>query len=336
MKDVSVIVPIYNKEAFLDQSLNSLLNGVGKDSEILLIDDHSTDRSFSIAEDFAKRDSRIRLLRNKVNRGVSYARNKGIKEAKGKYIGFFDADDQVDYGFYDKLCQSAASIDIAPDIVVGGFNCIDVNHLEIVFPTLSILVDGVPFSLQRRKFASGETFSCCNKIYHRDFLEQKYFPDFSKEDIYFHYWTMKTANNVLEHRETQYYYHPQEDGRNFSYYNLPNGDFYSFVEGYQWLQQKIGNDQYYLSSFHKAVEQAFYGYIQSITSWHISFDDQVDLIGTMIDYCTRVHHMDLSHLDVVSLNYYKFYQKKYSETSLEDLTKKLNRLSFNYPRRKRR
>lgn len=336
MKDLSVIVPIYNKEDFLNQSLNSLLNGVGKESEILLIDDYSTDKSFSIAEDFAKKDSRIRLLRNKVNCGVSYTRNKGIKEAKGKYIGFFDADDQVDYGFYDKLCQSAFSINTNPDIVVGGFRCIDVNHLEIIFPTFSILVDGIPFSLQRRKFVSSETFSCCNKIYHRDFLVGKYFPDYIKEDIYFQYWTIKTANSVLEHRETQYYYHPQEDGRNLSYYNFPNGNFYSFIEGYQWLRQKIGNDQHYLSSFHGAMRQAFLGYIQSIASWHIPFDDQVDLIGTMIDYCTSVHHMNSSHLDPVSLKYYQFYREKYSETSLDSLIKKLNRLSFNYPNRKRR
>lgn len=335
MKDLSVIVPIYNKEGFLEKSLNSLLNGIGKDSEVLLIDDHSTDRSFSIAEGFAIKDSRVRLLKNKVNRGVSYTRNKGIKEAKGEYIGFFDADDEVDYGFYDKLCQSAFSMDKNPDIVVGGFQCINVNNLQISFPTLSILVDGYPFSLQRRKFASRETYSCCNKIYHNTFLEGKYFLDYIKEDVYFHYWTVMDAENVLENRKLTYYYYPKDTGRNHSYYNLPKGDFYDFIEGYQWLQKKIESGEDFLSSFHEAQERYFLTYIQAIAGWHIPIDDQIDLIGSIIDYCMKVHRMDLDFLDRVSLKFYQLYKRKNPTSSLDYLVKKLDRLSYNYPSRRR-
>lgn len=336
VKDLSVIVPIYNKEDFMEQSLNSLLNGVGKDSEILLIDDSSTDHSLLIAQDFVKMDSRVRLLKNKTNRGVSYTRNKGIKMAQGKYIGFFDADDQVDYGFYDKLCQSALDEDTNPDIIVGGFQLIDANNLCFSFPNLSILVEGYSFSLQKRKFVSRETYSCCNKIYHHTFLEGKYFPNYIKEDMYFHYWTMWSAQNVLENRKTTYYYYPKDAGRDNSYYHHPNGNFYDFIEGYQWLQQKIGSTKDFLSSFHEAQKRYFLGYMQSIVSWHIPIDDQIDLIGTMIDYCRKVHNMDLSFLDPVSLGFYQLYKEKYSDFSLDDLTKKLNVLSYNYPNQRKK
>ncbi len=335
MENLSIIVPIYNKEDCLEDSLNSLLNGVSQETELLLIDDNSTDKSFSIAKEFAKKDARIRLLKNKVNRGVGATRNRGIQEAKGEYIGFFDADDKVDYRFYDKLCQSAFSTEIKPDIVVGGFQCIDVNNLQIIFPSMPILVDGFDFSLQRRKFVSSETCSCCNKIYHSPFLKEKYFLDYMKEDLYFHYWTMWSAQNVLENRKTDYYYRPKDNGRNLSYYNLPNGNFYDLIEGYEWLRQKIGNEEF-LSSFHKAQQQAFSSYIQSIDSWNLSFDSELDLIGALVDYCIRVHHMNLESLDIISEKYYDLYKEKYPKTSLEHLKEKLNRLSYNYPNRRRK
>jgi len=336
VKKLSIIVPIYNKETFLEKSLSSLLNGVGQDAEILLMDDSSTDDSFKIAQDFLKKDSRIKLLRNKSNCGVSYTRNKGIKEAEGEYIGFFDADDEIDYGFYDKLYQKASSLDTKPDIVVGGFQCIDTHNLKISFPTLSVLVDGYPFSLQRRKFVSRETYSCCNKIYHNTFLEGKYFPDYIKEDVYFHYWTMRDAESVLENRKTNYYYRPQDNGRNLSYDNCPSGNFYDFVEGYQWLKQRIGSGEDLLSSFHEAQKRYFLNYVQSVAGWHIPIDDQVELIGTMIEYCMKTHRMDLDFLDRVSLQFYQLYREKYKESSFDDLVKKLNRLSYNYPNRRKK
>ena len=336
MKDLSIVVPIYNKEDFLEQSLNSLLNGVGENSEILLIDDCSTDHSLLIAQDFLKKDARIRLSKNKVNQGVSHTRNKGIKMAKGEYVGFFDADDQVDYGFYDKLRQSACSMDTNPDIIVGAFQLTDANNLCFSFPNLSILVEGYSFSLQRRKFVSRETYSCCNKIYHHTFLDGKYFPNYIKEDMYFHYWTMWCAQTVLENRKTTYYYYPKDVGRDNSYYNFPNGNFYDFIEGYQWIQQKIGNEGEFFPSFHEAMKRYFFGYIQSIASWHIPIDDQIHLIGTMIDYCMKVHYMDLSLLDPVSLGFYQLYKEKYPDFSLDDLTKKLNVLSYHYPNQRRK
>jgi len=335
VEKLSVIVPIYNKQVFLKESLDSLLNGSGESVEFLLIDDCSTDDSFMIAQDFQKKDSRVKLLRNKVNCGVSYTRNKGISVAKGEYIGFFDADDKVDYGFYDKLFEGILSMNVKPDIVVGGFQCVDINNLQILFPMIPILVEGYPFSLQRRKFSSRETYSCCNKIYHRNFLNGKYFPDYIKEDMYFHYWTMRDAQHVLENRKISYHYYPKDNGRNLTYSLLPSGNFYDFVEGYQWLKRRIGSGEDLLSSFHKNQNVFFLTYIQSIAGWHIPIDDQIDLIGTMIEYCMEVHHMDLDFLDRVSLQFYQLYKEKNPDSSLECLVKKLNRLSYNYPNRRK-
>ena len=91
---VSVVVPIYNVEAYLRPCLDSLMGQTYEKLELLLIDDGSTDQSGAICDDYARRDSRVKVI-HKGNSGVSAARNTGIEIASGKYLIFVDADDGV-------------------------------------------------------------------------------------------------------------------------------------------------------------------------------------------------------------------------------------------------
>lgn len=91
---VSVVVPIYNVERFLPQCLDSIVSQLHKDLDIILVNDGSTDSSARIADDYAARDGRIRVIHKK-NEGVSTARNAGIEAAKGEYVCFVDGDDYV-------------------------------------------------------------------------------------------------------------------------------------------------------------------------------------------------------------------------------------------------
>ncbi|OUQ80715.1 hypothetical protein B5E48_04865 [Massilimicrobiota sp. An105] len=91
---VSIVVPIYNVEKYLERCLNSLINQTYKNIEILLINDGSTDESESICLKYIKKDSRIKYYK-KENGGLSSARNKGIAVSMGKYISFIDSDDYV-------------------------------------------------------------------------------------------------------------------------------------------------------------------------------------------------------------------------------------------------
>lgn len=88
----SIIIPVYKAEKFLDVSVKSVLNQTFQDFEIVLVDDGSSDNSPALCDEWAKKDSRIKVI-HKVNEGVSAARNDGIKAAKGEYILFLDADD---------------------------------------------------------------------------------------------------------------------------------------------------------------------------------------------------------------------------------------------------
>ena len=103
---ISVIVPVYNKEAYLPQTLDALAAQTFRDLEIILVDDGSVDASGGLCDDYAARDSRV-LVIHQSNRGVSAARNAGLDAARGEYIGFCDADDIPGADLYETLYDLA-------------------------------------------------------------------------------------------------------------------------------------------------------------------------------------------------------------------------------------
>ncbi len=109
-KLISVIVPVYNVEAYLRRSINSIINQTYKNLEILLVDDGSTDNSGKICDDYAKQDSRIKVI-HKENGGQASAINLALNCAKGEYIGFSDPDDYINRNFYKNLYKLAQKYD---------------------------------------------------------------------------------------------------------------------------------------------------------------------------------------------------------------------------------
>lgn len=117
---LSIIVPIYNVETYLEECLNSLINIRIISKEIILINDGSTDRSGEIAEKFASSHSCIKLF-HQPNQGLSAARNKGLSEVQGEYIMFIDSDDWIIEGQTEKMFSEA--IGFHPDIIMGNSVC---------------------------------------------------------------------------------------------------------------------------------------------------------------------------------------------------------------------
>lgn len=102
---ISIIIPIYNSEKYLNRLLESVINQTYKDIEIILVNDGSTDSSLNICEEFRNKDNRIKIC-NKTNGGVSSARNEGIETATGEYITFIDADDYIDINYIEMLVNN--------------------------------------------------------------------------------------------------------------------------------------------------------------------------------------------------------------------------------------
>lgn len=120
--DISVIIPIYNVEQYIAECLDTVLNQTYKRIEIILIDDGSTDSSGKIADNYALKDERVRVVHKK-NGGLSDARNAGVKIARGDYVMFIDSDDYVDRKFAATALQSIKEFDA--DIVCFRFTYVD-------------------------------------------------------------------------------------------------------------------------------------------------------------------------------------------------------------------
>ena len=106
MPGISVIVPAYNAEKYLKNCVESVRNQTFQDWELLIVDDGSKDRTREIAMECAAGDDRVRVLRKK-NGGVSSARNLGLREAKGEYIAFLDADDRYECRCLEKIGRAS-------------------------------------------------------------------------------------------------------------------------------------------------------------------------------------------------------------------------------------
>ena len=114
---VSVIVPIYNVERFLERCFDSIFHQTYKNFEIIAIDDGSTDDSPTLLDQFAQSDSRIKAVHQK-NSGVAAARNNGLRMAQGEYILFVDSDDTISPLGMERLVKKAIASDL--DIAYGA------------------------------------------------------------------------------------------------------------------------------------------------------------------------------------------------------------------------
>lgn len=193
--DVSVIVPIYNTQDYLEACLNSLIHQTLESIELILVDDGSTDNSGRIAEDFAQKyPEKIRLFQQK-NGGQAKARNLGLSIAEGKYVGFVDSDDVVAMDMYEQMYQEAEYNQA--DLVECGYRyCKIINNEEFQLPNYGTIKKRTAI----QDFFIDPLVSPWNKLYRRQLVKktQVLFPEgLIYEDTAFYLnllpWIEKTA-----------------------------------------------------------------------------------------------------------------------------------------------
>ena len=167
---LSVIIPIYNAEEYLEDCLSSIYHQTFQDYEVWMIDDGSNDQSPQICDFYSKKDTRFHVL-HKMNGGVSSARNLGLDQSQGNWICFLDSDDTVDKNYLENLYKAVD--DKQEKLIIQGFNIIethskktrlfdnhlyDVSHIYLAFERLHINRCGFPFA----------------KLYNRNIIQEYY------------------------------------------------------------------------------------------------------------------------------------------------------------------
>lgn len=133
MVKVSIIMPVYNSEKYLRNTLNSIVNQSLNDFELICIDDGSSDDSLNILNDYSERDSRIRIITQK-NSGSGAARNRGLEVSRGDYVCFIDSDDEISPDLLDLTYKNAVSND--SDLVLFKISNIQKDKKTFVTPEL--------------------------------------------------------------------------------------------------------------------------------------------------------------------------------------------------------
>ena len=200
MKDISIIVPIYNAEKYLNKCLDSLINQTKKELEFILINDGSTDTSEEIIKNY--KDNRIKYFKNK-NQGIGKTRNFGISKAQGKYLMFLDSDDYLALDACEKLYDKAEKEKL--DIVMNDFIKIfdDGRKEYIKQPNFK------NSSLKNNPNIISENLSPWAKLYSTKLIKKnniKFVEDLKYEDAPFVIEALDKANNIGKINEALNYY----------------------------------------------------------------------------------------------------------------------------------
>lgn len=197
---ITVVVPVYNVEKYLDKCVKSIINQTYKNLEIILVDDGSTDKSGILCDEWEKKDSRIISL-HKENGGLSSARNFGLKSAKGKYVTFVDSDDWIDKDTYEIIKNNNA------DIYIYGINDNYDSGKEIKkVPKIKGIFDSFEILIHINTFKNLDV-SVCNKVFLKSLFDDIEFPYQKKcEDCYIIYKIIDKATKIYVSDECHYHY----------------------------------------------------------------------------------------------------------------------------------
>ncbi|NFH70319.1 glycosyltransferase [Clostridium botulinum] len=201
---ISVIIPVYNVEKYLERCIQSVINQTYNNLEIIIVDDGSTDGSSLLCDKYSEYDSRIVVI-HKENGGLSDARNEGLKIAMGKYIAFLDSDDWIDLDYYEVLYNKMINTD--SQIVIVGFLYVKDN--KFIKPT---------FYLEDKLFTSKEairelgkdellTSHAWNKLFKKEVLADIQFPKGKTyEDIFIMHKIFQNAEKIAVISDFKNYY----------------------------------------------------------------------------------------------------------------------------------
>ena len=181
MTKISVVVPVYNAEDYLDECLNSIINQSFQDLEIICINDGSSDASLEILDEFAKGDSRVKIT-NQQNQGLGAVRNKGITLAQGDYIYFADADDYLELNAFEELYEISEkhSVDFTM-FKLNNFNDATKEPIDVEYNNMPYLKERVKDSVfsysDVEDMALRLAVNAPGCFFKRDFIKDFRFPE---------------------------------------------------------------------------------------------------------------------------------------------------------------
>lgn len=235
---ISVVVPVYNVEEYLHECIRSIVNQTYTNLEIILVDDGSTDHSPDICDEWMKRDPRIKVI-HKRNGGASSARNIGIEQAAGEYLGFVDSDDYIHLQMYEQLwmalSKSSTKIASCAFKKVLGKNEKKFSNKRSVFKELDLEESLNGFLL------GNINASVCCKLFLKDIFSTIHFPEGeTHEDVYIMIPAIALSKGVVHSNKELYYYRDSANSVTHSYWKTDADIVYRHLLQMQEQLNSIG------------------------------------------------------------------------------------------------
>lgn len=207
---ISVIVPVYNVEKYVEECVNSLLAQTYPFLEIILVDDGSTDDSYSVCQKLSKKDKRIKLYK-KSNGGLSSARNYGLSKAKGNLISFIDSDDFISLNFYEVLINPILkqNCDLSFCNYQEFTNRCDINTVETGEANYSYYNEK---AFWNQTFEKANASISCNKLYKKHLFDEVLFPVGSIHEDEFVLHKIISKTKLIAYTQSALYYYRQREG----------------------------------------------------------------------------------------------------------------------------
>ena len=208
---ISIVVPVYNVEPYMEKCINSIMAQTYQNIEILIVNDGSEDRSWVICERAAANDNRIRLFQHECNKGLSAARNTAIDYATGDYIGFVDSDDFISPYMYERLIKAIVKND--SDIAVCGYNVVDEGG-KIISKSIHEKQYSDLSGDEKINYIISTSDNCTwNKLYRANVFASQRFPEGKTfEDIHIMHEVFDKADRVCIISDLLYYYRVRASG----------------------------------------------------------------------------------------------------------------------------
>ncbi len=263
---ISVIIPIYNVEKYINECLDSILSQSLVEIEIICVDDCGSDNSIKIVNKYAENDPRIIIVSHKINSGLGAARNTGMSQAKGEYIGFVDSDDYILSNFYYELYSEAKKYDA--DIVQSTITLLhEHNNTFEPYGYNNLIID---FDSRQKKLCQLDIYynsgMCWNKIYRTNLIrkEKILFPEsLYWEDNPFVIKAAFYANKIIPKSNTSYIYRQRKG----SIVTLGNKKLhFDLLLTHEIIISFLNNASVevteYLLLFHRMMQRIYYEYIK--------------------------------------------------------------------------
>lgn len=327
---ISVIIPVYNSENYLEECLNSCLLQTYENIEVICIDDGSSDRSAEILKSYLKKDRRIKVFEQE-NKGVSSARNKGILNAKGDYISFLDSDDWISLCLFERFKNALYDVSKEVDMYVFNMNLfyeepkenIETGNFLSIKNWQNRKDENTIHTIKDCKNPFRGNLSACNKIYKKSFLKENkiLMPEgLIFEDHIFAIESLIRAKSVLVTNEMLYMYRNSNQNSITKNYGRKIFDIFKITENLQelfikyqdWeiykyavLQHRYRQYAYLYFTADEKYKKEFYQKAKNILREIIETDYETKILERLNDYYILK--------DIIELGEEEFFKKHNSK-----------------------